>query len=364
MPIKVLLVEDSPIVQVILKRLLNAVPDIEVVGTASTGNEGLAMLAKTQPDVICTDLYMPQMDGLAFTREVMATQPRPILVISASVQDDDQHNVFRLLEAGAVDILPKPVGGNAEQYAAIARELLQKVRVLAGVRVFTRRPEREASPLRPLAAPAPPPARPALTLPPQPRFAATSHYKMLAIGASTGGPQALKALLAPLPASLPLPVLCVQHISKGFLQGLLDWLAPHCQLPIRLAEAGDRPQAGTIYFPREDLHLELDSQSCFHYSSAAKLDGHRPSITVTFESVARVYRSAALGVLLTGMGKDGAAGMLAIARAGGHTIAQDEASCVVFGMPREAIALGAARQVLPLEAIAPALLERIASQNL
>ncbi len=365
MPIKVLIVEDSPIAQVILKRTLNAAPDIEVVGSARTGLEGLSLLAKVKPDVICTDLHMPQMDGLAFTTEVMATQPCPILVISASVQADDTHNVFRLLDAGAVDIFPKPPTGNAADYAAIEAELLQRVRVLAGVRVFTRRRPRQAVSLKspPPAPPVPPP--PPVSGQPLPLspLSGLSRYKILAIGASTGGPQALKALLAPLPASLPLPVLCVQHISEGFLQGLLDWLVPHCQLPIRIAQSGERPLPGTIYFPREGMHLELDRQGCFGYSAAAKLGGHRPSITVTFQAVARVYRSAALGVLLTGMGRDGAEGMLAIAQAGGHTIAQSEASCVVFGMPREAIALGAAQQVLPVEAIAPALLERIAGRK-
>ncbi len=357
MPIKVLLVEDSPIVQVILKRIVNAAPDMEVVGSARTGVEGLELLQATQPDVICTDLHMPQMDGFKFTAEVMATQPRPILVISASVQEEDRHNVFRLLDAGAVDIFPKPAMANVAEYAAIAHELLQKIRVLAGVRVFTRRrpAQQVAAPPEPVLAPPTPTA----SAPPPPSLGTTSRYKILAIGASTGGPQALKTLLSALPATLPVPILCVQHISEGFLQGLLDWLKPYCQLPIQLAAPGEYPQAGVIYFPREDLHLELDQRGRFSYASTAKLGGHRPSITLAFQAVAKVYRSSALGVLLTGMGRDGAEGMLAIHRAGGYTIAQAEASCVVFGMPREAIALGAAQQVLPIEVIAPALLSRL-----
>ncbi|NJO20847.1 MAG: response regulator, partial [Spirulinaceae cyanobacterium RM2_2_10] len=273
MPIKVLLVEDSPIVRVILTRILSSAPDIQVVGMACNGLEGLSLLAQTQPDVICTDLHMPQMDGLAFTVEVMATQPRPILAISASVQADDAQNIFRLLDAGAVDIFPKPVAGNVADYEAIARLLLQKIRVLAGVRVFSRRrlsvdeqPQRSESrqTITPTAPTQPPSPTHLMTPPP---------LGILAIGASTGGPQALKTLLASLPATFPWPVLCVQHISAGFLQGLLDWLAPHCALPVSLATAGERPQVSRIYFPHEGWHLEFDPSGCFSYSAAASLSG-------------------------------------------------------------------------------------------
>jgi two-component system chemotaxis response regulator CheB len=184
------------------------------------------------------------------------------------------------------------------------------------------------------------------------------------IGASTGGPQALYDVLGQMPADFPVPILCVQHICIGFLQGLIDWLAHHCHLPIQIAQPGDRPKAGHIYFPPERHHLELNAGGCFVCSNAPPVGGHRPSVTVTFKSVAKVYGQATTGILMTGMGRDGADGMLAIAQAGGLTIAQDEATSVVFGMPKEAIKLGAASQVLPIQAIAPTLIRVLQSRPL
>lgn len=350
MPTRVLLVEDSLIAQAILKRILNASGNVEVVGVAKTGLEALSMIPKLNPDVICTDLHMPQMDGLQFTYEVMAKTPIPILVISASVQEEDTKNVFALLDAGAVDIFPKPRVQDVSEYEAIQAALVRKIQVLSGVRVFTRYRK------SPTAIP------PALaTLPSMPVRAPgqTSRIQVVAIGASTGGPQALKTILAALPADWPTPVLVVQHISFGFLQGLIDWLSLYCALPIQIAKAGELPQRGVIYFPPEQMHLQIDQRGRFAMSAGPKVDGHRPSVTAMLESVARYYRGSALGVLLTGMGRDGAAGMAAIAQAGGHTIAQNEATSVVFGMPKEAIALNGARQVLPVDQIAAAIQKQV-----
>ena len=181
----------------------------------------------------------------------------------------------------------------------------------------------------------------------------------MAIGASTGGPQALYAIISKLPANFPVPVICVQHISEGFLQGLVKWLACESKMQVKIAGLGELPQAGIVYLPPEKRHLELDSHGRFIYSQADKFPGHCPSITVTFKSVAKFYGRTAASVLLTGMGRDGAEGMLAIAQLGGLTIAQDQATCVVFGMPKEAIALGAAQYVLPVSAIAPLLLAKL-----
>jgi two-component system chemotaxis response regulator CheB len=183
--------------------------------------------------------------------------------------------------------------------------------------------------------------------------------KVVAIGASTGGPQALHTIISQLPASFPVPVICVQHISEGFLKGLVDWLASGSKLQIKIAVAGELPQPGSVYFPPEKRHLQLDKSGRFIYSNALPLNGHCPSVTVTFNSVASFYSRSALGVLLTGMGKDGADGMLAIAQAGGLTIAQDETTSIVFGMPKEAIALGAVQHILPINAIAPLLLNKV-----
>ncbi|MGA9381772.1 MAG: CheB methylesterase domain-containing protein, partial [Phormidium sp.] len=193
-------------------------------------------------------------------------------------------------------------------------------------------------------------------------FPSHNHYskpKIVSIGASTGGPQALNNILSQLPINFPLPVLCVQHISEGFLQGLVDWLGSECQLPVKIAKFGEIPQPGVVYFPPEGRHLELDNFGKFLCTNSPPVSGHRPSVTVTFASVAKCYGAANIAVLLTGMGRDGADGMLAIAQAGGITIAQDEASSVVFGMPKEAIALGAAKHILPINQIATMLLKQL-----
>ncbi|MGF1567245.1 MAG: chemotaxis-specific protein-glutamate methyltransferase CheB [Nodosilinea sp.] len=352
MPIRVLLVEDSQIAVVILKRILEPFPQIELVGTASTGVEALALMPEAQPDVICTDLHMPQMDGLEFTKEVMFRYPCPILVISASVQEEDTHQVFDLLEAGAVDIFPKPLSGLVVNDPEFNRALLNKIQVLSGVRVFKKRRLGRASSdnceSKNLSA-----------------FKASTHFrpKIIVVGASTGGPQALQELFSILPANFPVPVICVQHICLGFLQGFIEWLANSCQLPIQIAQPGEIPKAGHIYFPPEQQHLGLNHKGRFVCTNSPPVDGHRPSVTATFQSVTQVYGRKTLGILLTGMGRDGAAGMKTIVEAGGITIAQDEATSIVFGMPKEAIKLGAASQVLPIQAIAPALLHLFATQS-
>ena len=340
--IRVLLVDDSPIVLHILQRLLSRSPEIQVVGTAADGREALELVPSLNPDVICTDLYMPVMDGLAFTREVMANYPRPILVVSVAVEPGSP-NIFRLLEAGAVDIMPKPRDILTGDLDKVANELASKIRILAGVHVFRRNNNARGAPFAKLA--------PKPTVIPRPQ----TPVRMVVIGASTGGPQALHEILAHLPASFPVPIVCVQHIGSNFLSEMVTWLNEVSPLPVRKAAHGETPQAGVVYFAPEDAHLELDDGGRFALSLAASLDGHRPSVTVTMRAAARCFGAGAVGVLLTGMGRDGAEGMASIAAADGITIAQDEASSVVYGMPKQAVELGAVLYILPLEQIAPAL---------
>ena len=337
--IRVLLVDDSPLSVEIIRRMLATAPEILIVGTASNGVEALELILQVRPDVICTDLHMPKMDGVELTREVMARHPLPILVLSVSVQADQKHNIFQMLEAGALDILAKPRGGLQSDFGVTAHDLITKIRILAGVKIIGRhRAARDAVAKRPsLAEPAAPPPR------------------IIGIGASTGGPQALERVLGHLPADFPLPLVCVQHIAEGFMLGLVGWLAGCCRIRVRTADEGAQPLAGTAYFPPDDRHLEIDDAGTFRCSGALPFAGHRPSVDIAFSSLARRYGAAAVGVLLTGMGQDGAQGMLDIARAGGLTIAQDEESSVVFGMPKRAIELGAARHVLPLDQIGAAL---------
>ncbi|MDO8811004.1 MAG: chemotaxis-specific protein-glutamate methyltransferase CheB [Gallionella sp.] len=347
--IRVLLVDDSPIVLHILQRLLSRFPEIEVVGTAANGKEALDLVQALNPDVICTDLHMPVMDGLEFTRAVMNDYPRPILVVSVSVEPGSP-NVFRMLEAGAVDVYPKPrdiLNGDMDK---LANELASKIRILAGVRVFRRRNNgRGAAASKPAVMPHPP------VFFPRPQ----APLRVVVIGASTGGPQALREILARLPANFPLPVLCVQHIGSTFLSEMVTWLAEVSPLPVRKAEHGETPQAGVVYFAPEDAHLELDDGVRFALSLAEPCDGHRPSVTITMQAAARCFGAGTIGVLLTGMGRDGADGMASIAAAGGITIAQDEASSTVYGMNKQAVELGAVQHILPLEQIAPVLVELV-----
>jgi two-component system chemotaxis response regulator CheB len=340
-PIRVLLVDDSPLALTILQRMLAASPEIQVVGTARNGREALALIPQLQPAVICTDLHMPVMDGLELTREVMLRYPRPMLVVSVSVQQDDTTNIFRLLEAGAVDVCPKPRSGLVTDDAHVTQELIGKIKILSGVVVFRKHRCASLTPVSPGHA--------------QPAVIGPAAVRMVAIGASTGGPQALQTILTELPPDFPVPILCVQHISEGFLQGLVDWLASQCRLKVKIAQPGELALPGTIYFPQERTHLQIDDNGRLMSSLAPPLEGHRPSVTLTFQSMARSYGSAAVGILLTGMGRDGAEGMRAIAQVAGITIAQDEESCAVFGMPKQAIDLGAAQYILPLHEIARAL---------
>ena len=348
LPIKVLIVDDSALVRTVLGRIFADSGDVEVVGSAASGQEALTLIDKTDPAVVCTDLHMPGMDGLQLTQRIMAETPRPILVISNVVDDQHTDNVFALLSAGAVDVFPKPKSGATGEYVEAAKELVRKVRVLAGVRVLRKTPSVTAPAKRPADSPAPVPSMPVVS----PTPATPKPTSIVVVGASTGGPQAYRTIFSNLPADFPLPLLCVQHIGEGFLRGLIAWLNAESNLRVKIAEHGERAAAGTAYFAPDGRHLEVDS-SCRLLTSVSKpLGGHRPSITHLFQSAAENFGGTAVGVLLTGMGRDGADGLLDISDAGGSTVAQDEASCIVFGMPQRAIELKAARRVVPLDQIA------------
>ncbi|MBF0606398.1 MAG: chemotaxis-specific protein-glutamate methyltransferase CheB [Magnetococcales bacterium] len=341
--VRVLLIDDSQIALAVLKRMLAYDPDIEVVGGFTNAAEALRMIPMLSPDVICTDLHMPGMDGLVFTRTVMERFPLPILVISVSVQAHQTHTIFELLDNGAIDVFPKPKGILDGDFEVHARELTSKVKILSGVVAFTRHKKRSQADIR------------AGKLSSPPAIENPHHIRMVAIGASTGGPQVLHGIFKNLPADFPAPILCVQHISEGFLDGFIDWLAQECKLKIVKAPHGQPPTPGNIYFPQEGVQLEINSQGRFNCLNRANYDGHCPSVTLTFRSVAQYYGRTSAGIILTGMGRDGADGILDIANAGGMTIAQDEDSCVVFGMPKQAIELGAVRCIMSAEEIATVL---------
>ena len=336
--IRVMLVDDSPLALEIIQRMLAAEPDIEVCGTACDGARALALIPDLHPDVLCVDLHMPGIGGLELTREVMARHPLPILIVSAYVQKEQVDTIFDTLEAGAIDIVAKPRAGLRQASTAVAAQLASKIRVVAGVIALRRH------------------RTPVLRdLPPSIGVSRVSAPKIIAIGASTGGPQAIEAVLRELPATFPVPLLCIQHIADGFMAGLVDWLTRTSRVAVRIADDGGIPVAGTAYFAADGAHLEIDRSGHFRCMRELRGEPHRPSVDLAFSSVARRYGRDAVGVLLTGMGRDGARGLREIADAGGVTIAQDKATSAVFGMPKAAIDAGAARLVQPLGRIASTL---------
>ena len=341
-PIKVLLVEDSLIALELLQRLLKSSPEVEIVGTARNGREALELIPQVNPSVICTDLHMAPIDGLELTKEVMAKFPRPILVISNSVQEDDTRNIFGLLQAGAVDIFPKPTSGDYREYEQVKQRLLAKIKMLSqvSVKAKSQHPEWQST-------------------------GASAHIndpsslRAIAIGASTGGPQAIHKLITSLPHDFPIPLICAQHIGDGFLTGLISWLKEDSHLNVKVAQIGETPAPKTVYFAPERAHLEFDAQGKFIYSNFTSATNTCPSIDALFRSVARIYGSSSASILLTGMGTDGVAGTEAVAAAGGMTIAQDEQSCLVFGMSKLAIDSGSIGHILRLSEIAPFLLTKV-----
>lgn len=339
-PIKVLLVEDSLIALELLQRLLRTSSEVEVVGTARNGQEALAKIPQINPDVICTDLHMAPIDGLELTKQVMANFPVPILVISNSVQEDDTTNIFGLLQAGAVDIFPKPTSGDYTEYARVKQRLIAKIKMLSEVSVTAKSSATKHDIIASV------------------DLNNTGTLRAIAIGASTGGPQAIHKIVTSLPADLPVPIICAQHIGDGFLTGLISWLKEDSQLTVKVAQIGETPAPKTVYFAPEKAHLEFDAQGKFIYSNFVASTGTCPSIDVLFRAVARVYGRSSASVILTGMGNDGVAGTEAIAVAGGTTIAQDEQSCLVFGMSKLAIAAGAVQHTLSLSEIAPFLIAK------
>ena len=382
--------DDSPLALRLMTRLLSDTSQVQIVGTAAHGREALALLATAHPDVLCTDDAMPVMDGLELTRRAMAESPLPILVLGENATLSRERRAA-LMAAGAVEVDVKPASELAFEPAALetaARAMVSRLRRLAGVVVLSRRAAGTApvlgtalSSAAPLAGTTPVlGAMPTLNTPAtmgadkglshavpttfardatgETTGSARAGLSVVAVGSSTGGPHALEALLMPLPADFPAPILCVQHISAGFSQGLIEWLNARCALRVTRAAAGHKPQAGSVYFAPEDAHLVLDASGRMAFSPAPLEDGHRPSATMLLRSVAGRCGASAAGVVLTGMGCDGAQGLLELSQAGGLTFAQDEASCVVYGMPAQAVKLGAARYILPPASIAQELLRR------
>jgi two-component system chemotaxis response regulator CheB len=341
--LRVLVIDDSQTLRRFALRVLEGTGRVQVVGLADTGRGAAAAVRRHRPDVVVLDIHMPDVDGLEATREIMSGAPCPIVVFCGVADPTSERRAFEALDAGAVSLVPKP--GPGIPLEAVAQELIRAVEVAATARA---RITREV-----MAPPRTPPRTP---------MSRSSSRRVIVVGASTGGPQALLELLRGLPADGP-PVLVVQHIVPGFVQGLVAWLAS-AAAPRRVVVAteGAAPEAGFVYVAPSEGHLVVEDAR-LRIDASPPRGGHRPSVDVLFESAARGLGASCVGVLLTGMGSDGAQGLLALRRAGAETIAQDEATSCVYGMPRVARELGAACRVLPLPEIAPALCAGSASSR-
>lgn len=330
--IRVLVVDDSPSVRELLVHILGADPAIRVVGCAADGEQAVAMAASLRPDVITMDLHMPNMDGYEATRQIMQTCPAPIVVVSGIDSNAEVEAGFRAIEAGALVLVPRPRGPAHPEHAASAHALVRTVKSMAEVRVVRR-----------WRRPAPAPAT-------EPRAAAPGpagiRHRLVAIGASTGGPAVLRDILAQLGATFPLPVVIVQHIAPGFTEGLADWLGRASGFPVRIAQHGQQLLPGQAYLAPDGRQLEVTRTLAVALTDGAPEHGMRPAVAHLFRCVPPELRPATVAVLLTGMGKDGAAELKGLRDDGAVTIVQDRASSAVYGMAGEAVRLDAAMLVL------------------
>ena len=379
-PLRVLVVDDSALVRSLLKQIIDRQPDLECVGVAGDPLVAREMIRKLDPDVLTLDVEMPRMDGLDFLGRLMRLRPMPVVMVS-TLTERGAEVTLQALELGAVDFVAKPRLGVAGGLEALASEIVEKLRVAARARL---RPARKAAASAPVIHPAP--AQPgypgasgastataaqvasaarasAGTTTPAVQRRWLTTEKLVFIGASTGGTEATRELLVQLPADFP-AILVTQHMPAGFTTSYASRLNSLCRIAVKEAVDGERILPGHAYIAPGGLHLSVERNGASYVArvdAGEPVNRHRPSVEVLFRSAARLVGANAIGVMLTGMGADGARAMREMRDAGSWNVVQDEASCVIFGMPREAIAHGAAHEVLPLPAIAPRLIERIRS---
>ncbi len=334
--IRVLVVDDSPLMCKLLTTVMNADPQILVVAVANNGKEAVELVPRLQPDIITMDMDMPVMDGLEATKQIMAYHPTPILIVSSSVFKLGMEKVFKAISHGALDVIDKSelefIGDKKS-----GETLIAKIKFLTSARVMDQslvkfRHERSIIDLK------------------APKKKVSD--KIVAIVASTGGPQALLKILQRLPEDFPCGIVIVQHITSGFLSGLVDWLAKECNIQVKIGEDSEEIRPGVAYIAPDSFHMRVKEGGKISLSDEPANNGHRPSGDVLLESVAKTYGKGGVAAILTGMGRDGAMGMKAIKQSQGITVAQNEESCVVFGMPNAAIEMKVIDKVLPLERIA------------
>lgn len=336
--IRVLLVDDSPSVRAVLKRFFSRTPDIQVVGEAEDGAQALRAVLDVQPQVVVMDLQMPVMDGYAAIEQIMSMRPTPIVVLSSRATRNQMQTAFEAIRRGALEVLPKPE--DTASWQQLAESLPETVRAITEAQAQPRPRRRKRSAEE----------QAALAAMPQ-------ELRWVAIGASTGGPAAVRELLVNLPADAPAGFVIVQHIAAGFELGFSDWLNNQLPFDVRLAKDGETLRRGTVRLAPGGSHLRLEPGGVLRFDTVSPARrGHRPSADDLFFSCAESCPREVAGVLLTGMGADGVEGLLALRKAGGLTLVQDEASSVVFGMPRVALEKGAANIALPPKGLARTLI--------
>ncbi len=339
-PIRVLVVDDSPSACDLLTSLFQQAEGMEVIGVGSDGEEGVRLVEQLQPDVVTMDVRMPRMDGFEATRRIMQRRPTPIVIVTASMTRSDMDLTFEALHAGALMVARKPGMDDAET----CDRLVGAVRLMSDVPVVRRLPSAQEvdSTLE------------SVQLSPEVK----RRIQRVGIASSTGGPGALASILKNLPADFPVPILAVHHITTGFAIGLAEWLDNLTPLDVMLAGHGDIPRPGTVLLAPDDYHMRVSIGGVIELSKAPPCNGLRPSADYLFRSLADAYGCRAMAIVLTGMGNDGVDGLVALHQAGGLTVAQDERSCVVYGMPQEVVSRNAIDRVLTLDQIA-ALLKQL-----
>jgi len=348
--IKVLIVDDSKVVQEFMKHILSSDSNIQIVGIASSGREAIELVKIKKPDVITMDFHMPDMNGSEATRTIMETNPTPIVIVSGSLSTTDIKKSFSLIEDGALAVVLRPPGMEHPDFINARKELIQTVKLMSEIKVVRKLPGKRKVNIKP-------PSNFGL------RTLINKDIKLIAIGASTGGPMALQKILSALPKDLPVPVVIVQHISDGFVKGFVDWLSISSNIPLRLASDRENLSAGIGYVAPDGFHMGIGQGPVIILSTLPPENGLKPAVDHLFRTVAQTMGRKAIGVLLTGMGRDGATELKTMKNNGAITIVQDEESSVIFGMPGEAIKIGAADHILPIEKIADFLSELLVKKN-
>jgi two-component system chemotaxis response regulator CheB len=349
--IRVLIVEDTLVGQHLLKGLLSEDARFEIAGVVNNGLQAIEFVEKNKPDVVSMDIYMPILDGVEATRRIMEKYPVPIVIVSSFYNPSEVKMSFKILEAGALTILPRPFGPGHPKFTETARNYRNTLKTISEIQVKalrTRRvvPESEKNAEMPGASPQASVGKKAGEI-----SSYFSHAEVIAIGASAGGPQAVRSLLNSLPAELNIPVMVVQHIDKNFAEGYCEWLGTMTGFPVVMASHGTSMQPGHIYLPPGDHHLGLSRRGVISLSKNPPEKGLRPAVSYLFRNVFHTYGKDCIGVILSGMGTDGAEELRMLHSAGAVTFAQDSLSSLVHGMPGEAIRLNAATMILSPEEI-------------